>query len=88
MICNSFLVAADGDRNNEPMNAINQIIRLKKFATQWGVEFSFTSKQVCFYLPERSASLIKDAFLAELADEVGWEIESSDDGLAHSVNLA
>jgi hypothetical protein len=70
------------------MNTINQIIRLKKFATQWGVEFNFTSKQVCFYLPARSASLIKDEFLQELANEVGWEIESSDDGLAHSVSIA
>ena len=70
------------------MNAINQIIRLKKFAAQWGVEFNFTSKQACFYLPERSASFIKDEFLQELANEVGWEIKSSDDGLAHSVSIA
>jgi hypothetical protein len=86
-----FSVARRNDSNQTKpttMNTINQLIRLKKFASQWGVEFSFTSKQACFYLPERSAFFIKDEFLQELANEVGWEIKSSDDGLAHSVSIA
>ena len=68
-------------------NLIKEIIDWKRFAEKWGAEFKFTSKQVAFFLPEKSAPFIRDEFENELFQEGGPLFERSEDKLSYSISI-